>query len=93
MDMEGLGERIKELREEAGISQPTLAKGICVSNCIISKWENNLMEPKATYIVRLCKYFNISSDELLGLDNTTGAKYNRSFNNITAGRDVNIRNR
>ena len=65
--METIGNRIKDLRLEKGLTQPQLAKSIKVSNCIISKWENNLMEPKATYIIRLAKYFNVSADYLLGL--------------------------
>ena len=65
--METIGNRIKELRTEKELTQPQLAKGINVSNCIISKWENNLMEPKATYIIRLAQFFNVSADYLLGL--------------------------
>lgn len=65
--MKGLGERIFDLRTQRNLTQPELASAIHVSNCIISKWENDLMEPKATYIVRLCKYFDVSADYLLGL--------------------------
>ena len=65
--MNGLGYRIYELRQQFNMTQPQLAKALHVSNCIISKWENDLMEPKATYIVRLCMYFDVSADYLLGL--------------------------
>lgn len=64
--MENLGQKIKLLRLEKGLSQPQLAHLIGVSKAIISMWENNINEPKATYIVRLCDVFEISSDELLG---------------------------
>ena len=59
--------RILDLRHERDLTQPQLAQALSVSKCIISKWENDLMEPKATYIVRLCKFFNVSADYLLGL--------------------------
>lgn len=65
--MESLGERIHDLRVERKLTQPQLAKKLNVSNCIISKWENNLMEPKATYIIRMCQFFNVTADYLLGL--------------------------
>lgn len=65
--MENLGEKIKDLRLEKGLTQPQLAKLIGVSNGIISIWENNINEPKATYIKRLAKTFHVSSDYLLGL--------------------------
>lgn len=65
--MENLGETIKTLRLEKGWTQPQLAAKIGVSNGIISTWENNVNEPKATYIKRLALAFDISADELLGI--------------------------
>ena len=65
--MKVLSERIRQLRVENGLSQPELAKALNVSNGLISFWENDINEPKATYIVRLCKYFDVSADYLLGL--------------------------
>lgn len=67
--MENLGERIKELRLEKGLTQPELAKIIGVSNGIISIWENNVNEPKATFIKRLATALDVTSDYLLGLKN------------------------
>lgn len=63
-----LGTRIRELRRERGISQPQLAAAIGVSKGVISFWENGVNEPKASYIVALCKFFGVSSDYLLGLE-------------------------
>ncbi len=63
-----LGTRIRELRRERGISQPQLAAAIGVSKGVISFWENGINEPKASYIVALCKFFGVSSDYLLGLE-------------------------
>ena len=67
--MENLGERIKELRLEKGLTQPELAKIIGVSNGIISVWENNVNEPKANFIKRLATALDVTSDYLLGLKN------------------------
>lgn len=65
--MKELGEKIKEARIENGLSQTQLAKLLQVSNGIISTWENNIYEPKATYIKKLCEVLHISADYLLGL--------------------------
>ncbi len=60
-----LGDRIKELRAEKGLTQAQLAKQIGVSQKAIDYWERNVNEPKASYIVMLCDYFRISADYLL----------------------------
>ena len=64
-----IGERIKELRKEKGISQLTLAKAVGVDKRAIIFWEQQINEPKASYIVNLAHYFNVSTDYLLGIEN------------------------
>ena len=66
--MEGLGRKIKELRIEKGLSQPQLAKLVGVSNGMISIWENDVNEPKATYIKALAMVLDVSADDLLGIE-------------------------
>ncbi len=58
-----IGEKIKELRIEKGLSQQKLAKLIGVSQKAVDYWERNINEPKAIYIISLVKIFNISFDE------------------------------
>lgn len=58
-----IGEKIKELRIEKGLSQQKLAKLIGVSQKAVDYWERNINEPKASYIISLVKIFNISFDE------------------------------
>lgn len=65
--MENLGETIKALRLEKKLTQPQLAKLVGVSSGMISIWENNINEPKATYIKALSQALEISADYLLGL--------------------------
>lgn len=61
-----IGEIIKELRTERGLSQAALAREIGVSQKAIDYWERGINEPKASYIVALAEFFGVSSDELLG---------------------------
>ena len=58
-----LGDRIKELRTEKGLSQMQLAKMIGVSQKAIDYWELNVNEPKASYIIALVRTFDLSFDE------------------------------
>lgn len=62
-----IGQRIKELRLERNVSQLTLAKAVGVDRRAVIFWEQEINEPKATYIVALAKYFDVSTDYLLGL--------------------------
>mgnify|MGYP002521199767 CR=1 FL=1 len=59
-------ERLKELRIEEGLSQKKLAEAIGSSQKAIDFWEKGINEPKASYIVSLANFFNVSTDYLLG---------------------------
>ena len=65
--------RLKELREEAGVSMLELARAIGVSDAAICKWENGLAEPKIGYIVELAEYFDCPIDYLIGVDADSSA--------------------
>ena len=62
---QSLGERIKELREQKGMTQQQLADLLFVSNKTISKWEKNDNEPDSEMLVKLSEIFNITLDYLL----------------------------
>ncbi len=59
--------RIKEMRTEKQLSQKALATAIGVSQKAIDYWERGINEPKASYVVALAEFFNVSSDFLLGI--------------------------
>ena len=58
-----IGERIKELRLEKGLSQMRLGKLIGVSQKAVDYWERSVNEPKASYIIALVKVFGVSFNE------------------------------
>ncbi|MDE6293915.1 MAG: helix-turn-helix domain-containing protein [Clostridiales bacterium] len=60
--------RLKELREEKGVSMIELARAIGVSDAAVCKWENGVAEPKLGYIIRLAEYFDCSIDYMSGND-------------------------
>ena len=59
---------LKNLRMEKGIGQVELAKQIGVSKGIISLWENGLREPNMFSLIMLAKFFGVSIDYLVGLE-------------------------
>ena len=61
--------RLKELRMEKGISQMALAKATGISQSAIAKWELNKTEPTASALITLSRFFDESTDFLLGLEN------------------------
>jgi len=61
------GSRLKELRLEKRLTHIGLAKELGCSQAMISLWENDKSEPTAGAIVRVCRYFGISADELLDI--------------------------
>lgn len=65
-------QNLRELRESAEIGQVKLANDIGVSKGIISLWENGKREPTLSYLVAIARYFNVSIDYLVGLEE----KYN-----------------
>ena len=58
-----IGDKIKELRLEKGLSQAGLAKRIGASQKAIDYWERSVNEPKASFIIALVNVFELSYDE------------------------------
>ena len=64
-----IGERIRALRERAGItSQTELANRLSVTRASVNAWESGLSSPTAMYIIEMAKLFHVTSDYLLGLE-------------------------
>lgn len=59
---------LRELRTEKGLGQVELAAAIGVSKGVISLWENGLREPGMYSLMKLARFFNVSMDELVGLN-------------------------
>jgi transcriptional regulator with XRE-family HTH domain len=60
-----LGERIRQLRKEAGLSQAELADKIGADPGRVSRYEAGRITPSAEALVRLAETLNISIDHLL----------------------------
>ena len=65
--MLALNENIKNLRVAQGLNQVEFAKFLCVTKQCVSNWENDNILPSIEMLIKLSKYFNVSTDYLLGL--------------------------
>ena len=60
-----LGQKIKKLRNEKGLTQKDLANLVNVTFQTVSKWENDENEPDVSTLRRLSQLFGCSMDDLL----------------------------
>ncbi len=65
MDKEQFPERLRRLREAAGLSQEELGKALYVTRQAVSKWECGESTPDINTIVKLAEYFGVSVDTLV----------------------------
>ena len=65
-----LGQRINELRTARGWSQVDLAKRLGITKQTVSNWENDNILPSIEMLIRLSETFGVSTDYILGLDDT-----------------------
>ena len=54
------------LRQEKGISQRKAAAELGISQALLSHYENGIREPGLQFVVKVCEYYRVSADYLLG---------------------------
>ena len=59
-------QRLKNLRKEKALKQIDVANALNIERTTYVKYEKNGIQPPANMLVRLAKYFNVTTDYLLG---------------------------
>ena len=54
------------LRQENGISQRKAAAELGISQALLSHYENGIREPGLAFVTKVCDYYHVSADYLLG---------------------------
>ena len=54
------------LRKEKGISQRKAATDLDISQALLSHYENGIREPGLSFVAKVCDYYHVSADYLLG---------------------------
>lgn len=60
-----IGTKLNQLRKLSGMTQEQLAEKLNVSRQTVSKWETDNTSPDLESIVRVCRIFRVSLDDLL----------------------------
>lgn len=74
--------RLKELRNKSGLTQVKFAEKFGISYGTIAMWETGKREPDNDTVIRLAKFFNVTTDYLLG---RSDYPYPRPSNEIPVG--------
>lgn len=61
--------RLRELRQTKNLSQNEIAEKYNIDRTTVGKWESNISTPNVEIIKDLAKYFNVTTDYLLGNSN------------------------
>ena len=61
--------KLKDLRAEHEVSQAAMAKAIGTYQQTIARWEKGITEPDTEMLAKICLFFNVSADYLIGLEN------------------------
>ncbi len=67
--MVDFGTTLKELRQQAGLTQKQLADKLWLSKATVSYYEQSLRSPSPEILIKLSKIFHVSTDYLLGIEN------------------------
>lgn len=74
-----LGENLKRLRLQSGLTQEALAELLGVSFQSVSRWERGESYPDITMLPNIALFFNITVDELLGVGTENDEKKINSY--------------
>lgn len=64
------GDRLKELRLQAGLTQKQLAEQIGITKSVVSFYELRERTPSPDVLIKLASIFHVTTDYLLGIEKT-----------------------
>ena len=78
--------RITSLRKERGLSQKEVAMSLGVSQALLSHYEKGVRECGLDFVLKCADYFGVTTDYLLGKDESKYGIYNNISDN--SGKDI-----
>lgn len=87
--MDNLGKQIKIMRITKDLTQKQLADMLGVGSYIVSNIEKGRTEPDIEIIKKLCVIFDITSDELLGIETESQRRQVKIYNSFNGNGDNN----
>ena len=71
MSINEFAKNLKEERETRKMAKQTLANYLDVDRSLVYQWEAGICEPDLDMLCKICYIFDISLDEMLGLNSPT----------------------
>ena len=69
---------LSELRHRSGLSQRKAAADLGISQALLSHYENGAREPGLNFVCKVCDYYNVTADYLLGRSTNPSGKSSSS---------------
>ena len=88
-----IGQRLKRLREEKGLTQQQLADELHLTYHAVSGYERNNSEPDDEILINIATYFHVSSDYLLGLSDMRNPTFKGENKMINMMKELNEEDR
>lgn len=66
--MKNYNDKLRELREDNDLKQKDIAKILGINQQVYSRYELGIRPLPIELLIKLCKFYNVSSDWVLGLD-------------------------
>ncbi len=76
MYMGTFGERLRRLRIEQNINQESLSRQLNISKSSVSMYERGERQPSFALVCDFARFFNVSTDYLLGMEMPAPSKEN-----------------
>mgnify|MGYP005766287355 CR=1 FL=1 len=70
--------RIRDLREDHDLTQEQVAQILGTSQTMYARYERGANELPIRHLIKLCRYYHVSSDYILGLEGVQKGKIQKS---------------
>lgn len=65
------GEILRSLRKQSGLTQSELGRRVSLSKAVVSKYENGMGYPTFDTLIRIAKFFCVTTDYMLGVESNS----------------------
>lgn len=66
--MKAYNERMRDLREDHDLTQKVVAESLGITQQVYSRYEKGINEMPNRHLIALCRFYKVSSDYILGLN-------------------------
>ena len=69
-----LGDQLKKLRKQKGITQKELADYLHISKSSVGMWEHGQRDPDTAMLLKIADFYGVTVDYLLGRETLSGTQ-------------------